>query len=308
MVFDRHTLVIPDDTKFDEKRIETQGDVIIGDRCLVQFGIKTNGRIFVGEHAIIDGDLEATGDVRIDIFTRIRGNVASNENVYLGEKVMVDGRLSVAGDLDVGDSVDIKDGFEAKGWINIRSPIPMIIYIFIYLTQLLKMGHSEEIERILSEMEENQEGTIPISEIFLFIPNNAIVGVQKTRTDGDARIGHRSTIVGNIQTKGNILINDDSSFKGSIHADGEIYLGKKIIIHGSLKSQRTIRIGEKTEIKGDLTAKKIYISKTALTQGTLYAQQGITFMEPYDFYNAETIRRFEDDIELLETIEDSLES
>ena len=148
MVFDRQTLVIPDGTIIEEDCIQSNGDVIIGDRCLVQFGIKTDGRIFIGEHVIIDGDLSATGDIRIDIFSRIRGNVHSKQNVYLGEKVTVDGKLSVTGDLDVGDSVNVKEGFEAKGWINIRSPIPMIIYIFIYLMQLLKMGHSEEIERM----------------------------------------------------------------------------------------------------------------------------------------------------------------
>jgi len=164
MVFDRQTLVIPDGTTIDEGCIRTTGDVIIGDRCLVQYGIKTDGRIFVGEHVIIDGDLFATGDIRMDIFTRIRGNVNSDQNVYLGEKVSVDGKLSVTGDLDVGDSVNVKDGFEAKGWINIRSPIPMVIYIFIYLMQLLKMGHSEEIERILEELEETRVNQSPFQK------------------------------------------------------------------------------------------------------------------------------------------------
>ena len=160
MTFDRKTLVIPDDTKFEEKTIVTKGDVVIGDRCLIQYGIKTDGRIFVGEHVVIDGDLDSTNDIRADIFTRIRGNVKSGGNVYFGEKVIVDGKLSLDGDLDVGDSVEIDQGFEAKGWINIRSPIPVVIYIFIYLMQLLKMGHSEEIDRI------------PVSYTHLTLPTN----------------------------------------------------------------------------------------------------------------------------------------
>jgi hypothetical protein len=48
------------------------------------------------------------------------------------------------------------------------------------------MGHSEEIERILSEIEENDGDTIPISETFLFIPNNSIIGVQKSKIDYNA--------------------------------------------------------------------------------------------------------------------------
>ena len=87
MTFDRKSLVIPDKTRFEEKTIVTKGDVVIGDRCLIQYGIKTDGRIFVGEHVIIDGDIESTGDIRVDIFSKIDGHVKSGGNVYFGEKV-----------------------------------------------------------------------------------------------------------------------------------------------------------------------------------------------------------------------------
>ena len=149
MAFDRKTLVIPDKTRFEEQIISTAGDVVIGDRSLLQFSIDTDGRIFIGEHVITGGNLKATKDVRIDIFSSIGGDIQSGGNVYLGEKVKVKGKLSLNGDLDVGDSVEIESGFEAKGWINIRSPIQTVIYIFIYMLQLLKMGHSEEIELLL---------------------------------------------------------------------------------------------------------------------------------------------------------------
>lgn len=307
MVFDRHTLVIPDNTIFHDSYIETTGDVIIGDRCLVQFGIKTDGRIFIGEHAIIDGDLEATSDIRIDIFSRIGGKVQSNGNVYLGEKVNVDGKLSVTGDLDVGDSVEIKDGFEAKGWINIRSPIPMIIYIFIYLTQLLKMGHSEEIERILKELEDTDEASIPISEIFLFIPNNAIVGLKKIKTDGHTRIGKKARILGNITGKGSILVGDETVVLGCLFADDEIYLGKNIKLEGSLQAQKTIRIDEHTEIHGNIKAQKIFLSKTVKTTGTLFSDEGTTFIEPYDYHADESLRRFEEDLNYVEPLNEPLE-
>lgn len=307
MVFDRHTLIIPDNTNFNDSYIDTKGDVIIGDRCLVQFGIKTDGRIFIGEHAIVDGNLEATGDIRIDIFSRIGGMVKSNGNVHLGEKVNINGKLSVNGDLDVGDSVEIKNGFEAKGWINIRSPIPMIIYIFIYLTQLLKMGHSEEIERILQELEETDDGSIPISEIFLFIPNNAIIGLNKIKSEGDICIGKKSSILGNIYSKGSILVCDETIFKGCLFADEEIYIGKNIKLDGSLQAHKSVRIDENTEINGNIKARKIFISKTVITKGTLYSEEGTTFIEPYDYYTDETIRRFEENLGYIEQLNEPLE-
>ena len=40
MAFDRKTLVIPDNTKFEELTIVTNGDVVIGDRCLINLVLK----------------------------------------------------------------------------------------------------------------------------------------------------------------------------------------------------------------------------------------------------------------------------
>lgn len=307
MVFDRQTIVIPDGTTIEEDCIQTTGDVIIGDRCLVQYGIKTDGRIFVGEHVIIDGDLKATGDIRVDIFTRIRGNVESDQNVYLGEKVNVDGKLSVTGDLDVGDSVNVKEGFEAKGWINIRSPVPMVIYIFIYLMQLLRMGHSEEIERILQELEEHEGEPIPISEIFLFVPNNAMIG-KNSKTDGNLRIGKKTWIEGSFEVKGDVVLGDDASFNGNITAGGNTFCGKNNTIKGSIQAGDVIRLDENTQVTGDVDSVKLHLAKTAVIQGTCYASHGMTFITPYDFEADEKIRRFEEDLEILEPVTESEET
>jgi len=247
MTFDKRTLVIPEGTKFEEKTIVTKGDVVIGDRCLIQFGIKTDGRIFIGENVIIDGNLDATNDIRVDIFSSIGGDVKSGGNVYFGEKVKVNGKLSLKGDLDVGDSVEIEKGFEAKGWINIRSPIPIVIYIFIYLLQLLKMGHSDEINRILEEIEQNDGKTIPISERFLFIPNNSIIGIQKSKIDNNIFIGKKSRILGNYEIKGNAYIENDSILHGTLNSMGDVYCGKKAVIKGNINSNGELRIDEGVE-------------------------------------------------------------
>ncbi len=307
MTFDRKTLVIPDKTKFEEKMIVTNGDVVIGDRCLIRFGIKTNGRIFVGEHAIIDGELDATNDVRVDIFSNIGGNVKSGGNVYLGEKVKVKGKLSLNGDLDVGDSVEIKEGFEAKGWINIRSPIPMVIYIFIYLSQLLKMGHSEEIERILDEIEENNGDTIPISETFFFIPNNSIIGIQKSKVDFNLRAGKKSIILGNYDVKGNVFVDNNSQMKGTLRATGDIFCGKKTKIEGNVESEKDVKIEDESNITGNISGEKIYLSKKANVGGELFAKKGISFTTEKKSSSDKKIKRFENDTDIVDEVKDMLE-
>ncbi len=307
MAFDRKTVILPDKTKFEEHTILTKGDVIIGDRCLLQFGIKTDGRIFVGEHVIIDGDIEATNDIRVDIFSTIGGNVKSGGNVYLGEKVKVNGKLSLKGDLDVGDSVEIGKGFEAKGWINIRSPIPVVIYIFIYLVQLLKMGHSEEIDRLLQEMEENEGDVIPISETFLFIPNNSIIGLQKSKVDFNLHVGKKSCVLGNYDVKGNVFIDEESQLHGTVKSTADVFCGRNTSIQGNIEAHGDVRIEDKTVIAGNVSAQKIYLSKIGTVNGTLLAKNGISFMTPSKKDAEEKVARFESNVDVVDEVDDMLE-
>jgi predicted acyltransferase (DUF342 family) len=307
MTFDRKTMVIPDKTRFEEQLILTKGDVVIGDRSLLRFGVNTDGRIFVGEHAIIDGNLDTINDLRVDIFSTIGGNVQSGGNVYLGEKTKIKGKLSLKGDLDVGDSVDIEKGFEAKGWINIRSPVPVVIYIFVYLMQLLKMGRSEEIERILEELEQNEGETIPISESFLFIPNNSIISISNSKVEGSLQIGRECKLLGNYDVKGNISIDEKSEILGTINATGNVFCQKKVKIHGNISCTGTVKITEQVHIIGNVTGEEIFLSKTATIQGTLLGKKGIIFQDTAQEQTTEKVKRFESDVDVVDEVKEMLE-
>ena len=78
--------------------------------------------------------------MRVDIFSTIGGDIQSGGNVYLGEKAKIKGTLSLKGDLDVGDSVEIEKGFEAKGWINIRNPVPSCYIYFCISYAVVENG------------------------------------------------------------------------------------------------------------------------------------------------------------------------
>jgi predicted acyltransferase (DUF342 family) len=307
MTFDRRTLVIPDKTNFEEQVITTKGDVVIGDRSLVRFGVNTDGRIFVGEHAIIDGNLKSINDVRIDIFSTIGGDIQSGGNVYLGEKTKIKGTLSLKGDLDVGDSVEIDKGFEAKGWINIRNPIPVVIYIFVYLMQLLKMGRSEEIQRILEELEQNDGGTIPISESFLFLPNNSIISVSNSKIEGSLQIGKECKLLGNYDIKGNISVDERSDIFGTLKATGNVNIGRKVKIHGNITSMGIVTITEQVEVFGNVSGEEIFLSKTASVQGTLLGRKGISFQDILKEHATEKVKRFENDVDVVDEINEILE-
>jgi len=287
--------------------ITTTGDVVIGDRSLLRFGVNTDGRIFVGEHVIIDGVLHSANDVRVDIFSSIGGDIHCGGNVFLGEKVKVKGKLSLKGDLDVGDSVQIEKGFEAKGWINIRSPIPVVIYIFVYLLQLLKMGRSEEIERILEELEQSEGETIPISESFLFIPDNSLISVSNSKIEGSLSIGKECKLLGNYDTKGNISIEEKTEILGSLKATGNIFCGTRVKIHGTIASNGIVNISDFVEIIGDISGDEITLSKTAVVHGKLIGKKGVSFLNSSKEQATEKVKRFESDIDMVDDVKEMLE-
>ncbi len=82
----------------------------------------------------------------------VADNVLVGEDAYIGERVHIGGELRVAGDLDIGDDVDIESGFEANGWIVIRNPIPTLVFYFIVLSQLLRIGEDDAADEVLDEM------------------------------------------------------------------------------------------------------------------------------------------------------------
>ena len=113
MAFDRKTFVIPDGTLFDGRIIKVDGDAVIGNACSLEYGIEAT-RFFAGERVKIKGDITTASDVRIDLFSSVEGNIMCGGDAYIGEGTSIHGKLSLKRDLDVGDNVEITEGFEAK--------------------------------------------------------------------------------------------------------------------------------------------------------------------------------------------------
>lgn len=292
MSFDRETMVLPAGTRFEEHLIVTQGDVVVGDFCDVTFGFETSDRIFVGEKAEV-GPLNAGDDVRVDLTSRVHGDVTSQGSVFLGERATIDGKLSVEGDLDVGDDVEIADGFEAKGWINIRSPIPTVIYLFIYLLQLMGEGRGEEVQRVLEEIEEAEEERFHVSEVFLFVPKDAELGLQESHVPGGLRTGSECRLLGNFEVDGQAELGSMTKLHGALEAGGNVILDEFVEIHGDLHADGKVTIGNGCHVFGDVHAERVELEQTALVDGDLHADDGIQFSSPEMVEMEEKVRDFE---------------
>lgn len=277
--FDKHTLAAPVGVRFEEHTIVAPGDVIVGDGCTLGFGLQTPGRVFVGEKAEVQGDIEAGGDVRVDHFSVVKGSVRSGGGAYLGERVRVEGALK-AQDLDVGDSVEILGGWEARGWVSIRNPVPVVMYLFIYLLQLLGQGRSEEVERILRELEGGGDEPIVVGPGFLYVPAGSRLGLQEGVVRGNLSVGQEARVLGNFDVQGWARLEKGAQLVGALRAAGDIHVAEQCSVEGDLECHGTLHLGAGARVAGSIEARKVSMAQSARIEGTVQAREGIAFLSP----------------------------
>lgn len=276
MSFDRSTFVLPDGSRFLEHAIETHGDVVVGDHADVAFGLDTPSSVFLGDGVSLLGDVNAGGDVRVDVFSEIQGEVNAQGSAWLGEGVHVEGLLSVEQDLDVGDEVTLEEGFEARGWINIRNPVPKVVYMVIYVMQLMQQGQSEEVQKVLDELEDAEE-TFEVSETFCFVPGGSRLGLQKSVIEGAMRTGADCRVLGNFQVLDDARLGASTELHGSLRVEGDVHLEAMTEVHGDVEAWGEVSVGRDAVVHGSIEARKVDLWESATVRGTIKAPEGVSF-------------------------------
>jgi predicted acyltransferase (DUF342 family) len=295
LVFDRSTFVLPDGSHFLEHVIETTGDTVLGDHTQVEYGITTPQSVYIGDGVDVRGDLRAGEDVRMDVFTTVDGEVKAEGSAYLGEGVRVTGRLSVMEDLDVGDEVTLEEGFEARGWINIRNPVPTVVYVVIYLMQLMRQGNSEEVQKMLDHLEEAQQ-TFEISETFMFVPNGSHLGLQESHIRGGMRTGADCRVLGNFRTEDDARLGRATELHGSLRVQGGVHLESGAVVHGDVEAWDDVYVGEDVVVHGTIEAQSVDLRPSAEVKGTIKAPEGVRFRDDASLEMEQKVQDFEDDV------------
>jgi len=258
-------LSIPDGTTVEEHDLVTDGDVLVGGQSTVEFGVRGRN-VIAGERVRFGGHIEAEGDCRLDMWCDVADNVLVGEDAYLGERVHVGGQLKVAGDIDIGDDVDIEEGFEANGWIVIRNPMPTIVFLFVYLGQLLRIGEEEAAEDTLSELLDTDREDDPI-----VIPRGATVGDDAWRVSTPARMGDDCRIHGNIRAA-DVTVGRDNVIFGSLRSKGDIVVGRGSDVKGNVTTRNgDVAVGPGVKIWGDIAAENVQLHENATVDGTIRA-------------------------------------
>jgi predicted acyltransferase (DUF342 family) len=265
-------LVVPDGTTVEEHAIVTDADVIIGTQSTIALGVRGRN-VIAGEQVAFEGDIEASSDCRLDMWCTVSGNVLVGENAYIGERVEIDGQLVVAGDLDIGDDVEITEGFDANGWIVIRNPVPTLVFLFTYLTHLLRLGEEDMAEDVLAEVFDSPD------EQPLVIPKNATVGDDAWRVSTPARVGEDCRLHGNLRAE-SISVGEDSECFGSLRARESITVEQGTTVHGDVTTRGgAVEIAPKAHVRGDIACEQLRLHEGAVVEGAMRARGEMTIVQ-----------------------------
>lgn len=269
------TLRVPSGTTVEEHDMVVDGDILIGGQASVEFGVRGRN-VAVGERVSIGGDIEADGDCRLDLLSEVDGNVLVGDDAYLGERVHLSGQLMVAGDLDIGDDVRIEEGFEANGWIVIRNPVPTLVFYFVLLSQLLRLGEQEAADDLAAAL----SGDDKPAKDPLVLPRGAEVSDEAWRVSTPAQIGDDCRLHGNVRAE-EIEIGIDSEIFGSLRARGEITVGEDTLVHGDVTTRDgTVTVEQGTRIRGTVSAEDLIVHESAEVDGTLRASGTMQLIRP----------------------------
>ncbi|WP_227376543.1 polymer-forming cytoskeletal protein [Haladaptatus halobius] len=284
------TLSIPDGTTVEEHDLVTDGDIIVGAQSTVEFGVRGN-HVIAGERATFGGHIEAEADCRLDLWCDVDGDVLVGQDAYLGERVRVSGRLMVSGDLDIGDDVQIDEGFEANGWIVIRNPMPTVVFLFVYLSQLLRLGEEETAQNVIDEMLDETEADPAV------IPRNARVSDDAWRVSTPATIGDDCRLHGNIRAE-EIEMGSGTELFGSLRARGDIVVGSGTRIHGDVTTRNgTVVLEEEAEVLGDVSCTDLEFHENATADGTMRARGEMTMIRTEKRKPTDEVEREANDVD-----------
>lgn len=264
-------LVLPENSRVEERDVVTDEDVYIGGQSSIEFGIRAKN-VIAGERVQFGGNIEAAGDCRLDMWCQVGGDVLVGDNAYLGERVAIDGQLLVSGDLDIGDDVQIEDGFEANGWIVIRNPMPTIVFLYIYLTQLLQLGEEAAAEEVFSELVESTE----TDEQPLCVPRNATVSDDTWQVSTPAQTGANCRLHGNLRAT-EITVGAENNIFGSLRARGDIEIAENTRVHGDVTTRGgDVTLQSGVEILGDVSCSDLSLGTGAVVDGAIRAKGEVT--------------------------------
>jgi predicted acyltransferase (DUF342 family) len=165
--------------------------------------------------------------------------------------------------------VDIKGGFAANGNIEVRNPVPVFLFIVMYLMTLLRIENEKELDRILDHLLSEEEET---PQMPLMIPARSKLNMKLFAVPSTMKIGRKCRLHGNIRA-GSIDVQQDTVIFGSLRARNRISIVGGVTVHGNVESGSTVK--KCARVLGNVSARSIVLHEDAKIDGTITAPHGM---------------------------------
>ncbi|WNY29227.1 hypothetical protein MmiEs2_14520 [Methanimicrococcus stummii] len=275
------TFIVPDNAVIDDQKLATEADMIIGNHAVIAREIKS-GFLMVGEGVHVAGEINTDDDIRADVWCKFDQNVNVGGDAYIGEFTTINGKIVVEGDLDIGKEVKLNGGFLSKGWVVVRNPLPVMVFIFLYIRAMIGIGKSsEEIDKALNELFEDDEeidfenmDENKMSEVlgrgrFFVIPLGSKISSESINVPEDFIVGNDCDIRTRVICK-RFAGGKNLDLNGFIRAKGDMLIGEGSNVSGEINSTSgRIIIDKNVKISGKIAAKTVWIHETSFVEGKI---------------------------------------
>jgi predicted acyltransferase (DUF342 family) len=151
--------------------------------------------------------------------------------------------------------------------------MPTLVFLFVYLGQLLRIGEEEAAEEMLSAMMDDDLEEQPV-----VIPRGSRVSDDAWQVSTPARIGDGCRLHGNVRAT-SMTVGRDNEVFGGLRAKEGVTLGAGTEVAGNVTTRSgTVRVGPDALVRGDVAADFVELHDDAEVQGSIRAREETTIV------------------------------
>jgi hypothetical protein len=155
--------------------------------------------------------------------------------------------------------------------------MPTIVFLFVYLSQLLRIGEEEAAEDVAEEFLATDRETEPLT-----IPRGARVSDDAWRVSTPATIGDGCRLHGNIRAT-SIDVGRETEVFGSLRAKEDVRVGPGTVVHGDVTTKGgDVVVEPQSHVRGDISCEDCQLSEAAEVDGRIRARGQLVFEDAPD--------------------------
>jgi predicted acyltransferase (DUF342 family) len=230
------------------------------------------GSLSSGNHSQFNKEVYVTGNTTIGPNNIIQA-IAGDGNVSVAAGVHVRRWLDADGDIDISSNCNLGISASSGSKLSLANNC---VFRRLYGMPIIT-GHNRMPATISPEKLLPLKDSLLPEISFIRIKDSTLLPETAINKNivfpQSVKIGHNSTLRGNVKSYGILTLEDNVTIDGNVFADGDIFIGRNVKISGNIFSQKSIYISGQTvisrpdKIKSIIGKKSIRIEQNVIIYG-----------------------------------------